>query len=72
MCAGCGEPMQFENKSSNQTVPQDEPACNQELSQHVSGLAYAQETMARVDPMQTCMERKGWSRVDHPSLPSNP
>ena len=73
--AGCGEPMQFENASSKHTLAQDQAACNQEVSQQTTGVAYAQETMGRVDPMQTCMEHKGWRRMDRtvtPSTATNP
>ena len=67
---GCGEPMHFENAGSKHTLAQDQAACNQELS-----LAYAQEPIGRVDPMQTCMEHKGWRRMDQvlaPSTATNP
>ena len=65
-CAGCGEPMQFENAGSRNLLAQDEAACNEELSQPAVSQAYSQEAMGRVDPMQICMERKGWRRVDAP------
>src|SRR5262245_27493947 len=72
---GCGEPMHFENAGSKHTLAQDQAACNQELSQGTSGVAYAQEPIGRVDPMQTCMEHKGWRRMDQvlaPSTATNP
>ena len=62
--AGCGEPMQFENAGSKHTLTQDQAVCHQELIQRATAVAYSQETMGRVDPMQTCMEHKGWRRMD--------
>lgn len=69
-CASCGEPMQFENAGSKNLLAQDEGACNEELSQQALSEAYSHESLGRVDPMQTCMERKGWRRVDVP-VPSS-
>lgn len=69
-CAGCGEAMQFENAGSKNLLAQDEAACNEELSQQAVSEAYSHESLGRVDPMQTCMERKGWRRVDVP-VPSS-
>jgi hypothetical protein len=73
LCAACGEPMHFENAGSKQALVQDEAACNQELSQSSSGVAYAQATQVQVDPLQVCIERKGWKRVPSSSnAPGSP
>lgn len=54
----CGEPMEFQNAGSPHTVAQDAAACTEELS-----TATPLPAPPPVDPLQACMERKGWTRV---------
>lgn len=56
----CGEPIEFQNAGSLHTVSQDEAACLEELSAAPSSPPPA---VPQIDPLQACMERKGWTRI---------
>jgi len=69
--AACAGPLKFENVSSTNTVAQDHRDCTVEWDRSGQGIAYAADPLghasyiiqARQD-LVSCMERKGWKRVD--------